>query len=422
MAKDAKLTEGDIGFQDMGLENKETIGEPTKPITSKAISTMKPKESMESQMDESLIEADTQSGDHVKKDYPITPGAFSMEQQVPAEFAPHVSRTKRARITEATETIKDRTKVSENKEPFFEKRYGLDPDQDDELFWNSVDDLLLDDDLIDVNKYVDLQKAHLIGPEQNIALGAKQLAENLERDLYTSLRKTVNEWFGGVTPTTDMDDAMVSLRKQLIRWNQNLSKDTLTGLHDLVDLGVKAGVRKSKVPVPMKFYNKVNVTSFSQKGIMPAIQRFSDDVFVKASSAAKKHKMGSFRQKRAVDSELRKMRNRTKLMLRTEASRWGNLGMLEAFNYDPEKYRYKYYWRNPLDARSKTISKMRAKGNPYNLDSLLFLWKNQEQMIDGKWENDVFYQRCSIYRGEKMDKEWKGNIFSGREAEFRESL
>lgn len=420
MAKGSKLTEGDIAFQEIGLENKESIGVSTKPISSKSFSTMRPNENIPGKEKDKVILGDRQSDNmYLEKDYSNTPGSFSMEQQVPGELINQVSCPKKVSLER---NLKDRTGINENKEAFFEKKFGLNPNEDEDLFWNSIDDLLISDEVDMIEKYLDLHKSHLFSPEQNLALGTKRLAENLEKDLYHSLRNTVNDWYSGIDSTTNSDDALLSLRKQLIRWSQDISSGTINGLHDIIDLGVKAGIRKSRIPVPLKFYNQVNVTSFSQKGIMPAIRNFSDEVFRKASNAASKHNMGSYRQKRAIDSELRKMRDRTRLMLKTETARFANLGMLEAFNQDPEKYLYKYYWHNTLDDRTKNISKMRVEGNPYSMPEMLWLWKKQEQFIDGRWENDTFNQRCSFYRGERLEKEWSNNRFEGKEYMFRESM
>jgi len=351
-----------------------------------------------------------ESEDEMLKNFSRSPGAFSTQHQIPGEMSNIISDPK---PVDTVEEIKKRTPQRENKEPFYEKSIdGLNPNQDDEIFWSSIDDLLLDDEIIDI------QKSHLIGSEQYLPLGAKDLAGNLERDLYLSLRKTVNSWFMDLDETTNVNDALISLKKDLVKWNQDISKDTLIGLHKLIDLGVKAGVRKTKIPVSQKFYNKVNVTSFSEKGLMPAIQRFNNDAFDDISKSIKKHKMASYRMKREIDSELKKMRPRTKLILKTETARFGNLGMLEALNEDPEKYFYAYYWKNPLDSRTKEISKMRAEGNPYSFSEITWLWKNQEQLINNKWQADQYNQRCYISRGKKLDKEWKKDRFTEKELEF----
>ncbi len=402
------LTEGEIAFQEIGTENKEKLGESTKPINvDKSFPSMAAKEVL-GENTPPLI-PDEQS-DKMKKEY-STPGSFSTQHQIPGEMSNNISYPVKI---DSEKEIRERTAQRENKEPYFEK--GLDPNKEDEDFYKDLDNMLIEDE------FNDIQKAHLITPKQNLAFGAKDLAEKIELDLYSSLRKAVNSWYTKMDRTTDLDDALVSLKKSLLKWNKDVSTTTLKSLQDLSNLGVKAGVRKTKIPLPRKFYESIEVISNNDKGIRPSVQKLTDDIYNKVSGNIKNHNMGSYRQKRAIDSCLRDLRPRTRLMIRTETAKLGNLGMLMAFNEDPEKYYYNYCWNNPLDKTTKDVSRIRTQESPYSIDEIIWLWKNQEQLINGKWQADQYNQRCSISRREKLDKEFKSNRFIGQESNYKETL
>ncbi len=128
--------------------------------------------------------------------------------------------------------------------------------------------------------------------------------------------------------------------------------------------------------------------------------------------------IGLFRLKRDCDSYLHNARYRTRLMLKTTTADFANKGVLKAWERDENKNFFEYSWKNPSDSRSKKISLVRKQGNPYSYSEISFLWKNQRQMIDGKMQSDVWNQRCSIFRGKRLEEEWIDNRFLGKENEF----
>ncbi|MAF50890.1 MAG: hypothetical protein CMH64_02255, partial [Nanoarchaeota archaeon] len=83
----------------------------------------------------------------------------------------------------------------------------------------------------------------------------------------TNLKKTINSWFFDLTKSTETEDALVSLKKSLISWNKYISK--------------------------------------SEKGVSLSIYNFSDLAYSKISKCIKDTPMGSYKQKRAIDSELK---------------------------------------------------------------------------------------------------------------------
>jgi hypothetical protein len=119
-----------------------------------------------------------------------------------------------------------------------------------------------------------------------------------------------------------------------------------------------------------------------------------------------------------MQSRVNSERWKLERIVRTETAQSSGAGRFMGWGRDDEKHYYEYLWLNPADNRSKEISIERVEGNPYTYDEARFLWENQEQLINGKWQNDVYHQRCSIARYPR-NEEFVGNRFDGREDEFR---
>ena len=110
-------------------------------------------------------------------------------------------------------------------------------------------------------------------------------------------------------------------------------------------------------------------------------------------------------------------------MVKSETANISTFGMLKAWEHDPEKENYRYYWKAVIDNRSKNISRIRKSYNPTTFSEIQFLWKNQKQKIDGKWENDRWNQRCGAARGKyKLDYKWHKNRFLGKESDFEVTI
>jgi len=91
----------------------------------------------------------------------------------------------------------------------------------------------------------------------------------------TNLKKSINSWFFDITKSTEIEDALVSLKKSLISWNKYISK--------------------------------------SEKGISLSVYNFSDLTYSKISKCIKDISMGSYKQKIAIDSELKSLNQKLNL-------------------------------------------------------------------------------------------------------------
>lgn len=314
-----KLTEGDNAFQQYAMENKDRVGSSTPPIDIQeppvhldkaSISTMAPKENIGENGADKAIEYD-QPVDKVKKDYSRHGlGAFSTQHQIPGEMSNQVSAPEE--VNPKVESEK-RNLVTNNKEAFFEK------DLDDDEFYKAIDDLIFEEER------ADFQKSYSIAGDASLEV--KSLAEKLEKEISSSLIKTVNSWANGIDKSTDADDALVSLKKSLLKWNSTIAKSSMSGLNDLADLGIWAGIRKSRIPVSEDFRNSISIASYGNNGMSSVLRYCADDVFSTASSIVKSYKMGSYKQKRAIDSRFKDIRSMVKMMLKQETAEFANLGM-----------------------------------------------------------------------------------------------
>jgi len=241
------------------------------------------------------------------------------------------------------------------------------------------------------------------------------------------LRNSVNDWFSKVERGSDIDNVIVELKKTILGWQIKENKEVFDNVSDLFNKGVQAGIKQTGIPVDEQIYSDLSWQTYRQTGIAPAVNRFADDVFKDLSQIVRKHyelkkEIPLYRTQRDVNSYLRDARYKTERIVKTETAKHANMGVLKAWEEDPEKEFYQYYWENPEDGRSKRISLIRKEGNPYSFMEISFLWKNQEQMIKGKFENDSYNQRCSLSRGDRLEKEFTDNRFENRKEEFRKTI
>jgi hypothetical protein len=301
--------------------------------------------------------------------------------------------------------------VELNREGFFK---GFDPEMDEDAFYKSIDNILG----IEVD-----EKMELLDNTQKLPRGTKTLAKQTEFEIYHGLRNTVNKWFEGIEKGTDPYHALADLKMNLIQWSHESKSNSADTIQELYDRGMQAGLQKgAKAPHEKSMRHLVHKAN----SIGPALDNFRDSCYGNLSRIMKRHvhngEHALYREKREIDSWLRKQRWQTRLMVKTEVAKTANLGLLESWGADTEKYMYNYFWNSIEDDRTKPISSLRKSGNPYTFDECDWLWKNQEQLMpDGKFMGDQYNQRCSISR-QRIDKQYTGNRFIGREAEFHRTV
>ncbi len=265
--------------------------------------------------------------------------------------------------------------------------------------------------------------------QQVIPLGAKTLGKRVEMSLYNSLQDNILKWLYTMNTNTNITKAKMDLKSNLIKWQVNATKDISNDMQTLFEKGLKAGVAKSGVKIDKKYYGDVTNILNKSKGIIPAIENFQNQMYDKVNRILIKNYnevKKSFdldKINKEVSFLMGSQRYRTELMIKSEIASLSNYGMLKAWENDPDRNKYRYYWKSVIDDRTKPISRIRKQGNPYSFEAIKFLWEHQKQKINGHWENDRFFQRCGIARGKyKLDFNWKKNRFLGKDNEFKETL
>jgi hypothetical protein len=311
--------------------------------------------------------------------------------------------TERDTTSELENQTQEQHEVEENKEPFYHKRFNTD------MIYDQLEDILKSRGLI----------------EGSQPMGVKSIGNQVEHAVYHGLRDTVNDWFSRIEPTTQLDKAVLDLKADLLKWEIGVSRDVVTDVNDIFNKGIQAGMGNTGIAVPDRLTGMFNYQMYKPTGISPALENFQNSVFDSLSGILRKHYDNGFpiySTKRDIDSYLRKARYNTRLMIKSEVAQMANLGQIIAWEQDPDRYMYEYFWNAIDDDRIKVISKSRLDGNPYAYPEIRFLWENQIQIIDGVEYNDVFNQRCSISRGDLLSKSWDTNRFSSSVNLFKSTM
>jgi hypothetical protein len=304
--KAAKLTEGDVAFEDVGLDNEDIVGESTKPIDiDKTMSTMMPKQINNEESEP--IEGDKQ-GYKLKKDYSSAPGSYSTLHQVPGEEANVVGP-----IEEVKDTMK-RTNVSENKDSHFEKWITL--DMEDSLFWRSINDSLMEDDIFGINKSY----------SEDVLI--EDIVKDLESRIHTSIKKSLNEWFAGISKEVSIEDAKVLLRKSLIEWNANASQE-LKSLNSLLSICMKSWIRKAGIPTSYDSFSQLESSLFETHGSNSLIGNFINNQLDILDSIIESNDIGSYKMKKSIDSNMKESGKLIKSMIKDGVFNISNLAVKE---------------------------------------------------------------------------------------------
>jgi hypothetical protein len=81
----------------------------------------------------------------------------------------------------------------------------------------------------------------------------------------------MNAWFAGIDGDTSTENALVALKKSLNQWNRDMSKNNIS------------------------------------KSMAPVGDKVTPGIFKSIAKIVKSHPMGSYNQKKAIDSEIKKI-------------------------------------------------------------------------------------------------------------------
>lgn len=277
--------------------------------------------------------------------------------------------------------------------------------------------------------WIDLMQKSGVSIGGNQPKGTKQIGKGIEMRLYSSLWDAVSDLLSKLTGKESKAEVLRGVREIVSKWESEGLPAVENAFGELFKRGFGAGITSTGLPTKMGTQD-ISAMKAIQEGryrIGERIRAFADesikefqDVVTKAYTPE-----GVF----DLDNMVKEMRSkvegdRYKLerIARTETSNISNVGRLWAYNQDPDKYYYKYYWNSTPDKRRREMKKLRSGGNPYTFDEIKFLWLNNEQQVPGVgWQMGAINCRCSVSR-EPSDEELKGDRFEGNKHLFRKTM
>lgn len=248
---------------------------------------------------------------------------------------------------------------------------------------------------------------------------SKKLGIQVEGKLYRELISQVNQYLDNIHPGMTQTEILVGTEDIISRWvdEQSVKLDDI--FRELHSKGFLAGAMASGVKPAMKVADKLALEWLSRnpERLGGSIKEFSLDLVEKfrgiiAESFGPEGSFSVDELTNRLSEETKTQRYKLERIVRTEVATVSGMGRLLGWSKDPDKYYYEYVWINPMDHRSKPVSRWRVENNPYTFDEAAFLWANQGQNISGKIFWDMYNQRCSISR-RPINNEFKGNRFQG---------
>lgn len=249
--------------------------------------------------------------------------------------------------------------------------------------------------------------------------GAKELAQATQKRVTRTLKMSVYRWLHAMDVDAPIIVSINDLRKELDKWRTSSLPHLESNMYELMNKGLKVGMKVSKVPVPDDEEFKPDIEDF-RDAVKQIEKEVTDHVHQILKAGVKDDfKLDKKEIRKKINEFLGKLDSRVNLMVRTETSKLIYLGLLLALMFLPDKDKYNYYWVNPADERSKDISLDRMQKSPYNYDTINFLWTHQEEFINGRWQADQYNNRCHIEKRERNDDQVSGNKYAGEIDRFK---
>jgi len=233
--------------------------------------------------------------------------------------------------------------------------------------------------------------------------GAKKYGPVLENQIKNTLlyaiRKGIAKWRDGMTKV-EMHGVFA---KMMDKWLENLLVALKPMVWNIAQAGlVGEGLKEEQFSNahelamnylednPHSVLNAVKTLNVEQK--QEAIGVLDDAFSGKMPWDLKKIK-GAMMERADVSA------SHAELIARTELTKISNMGRIFAWESDPLREDYNYFWIAVADSHEKEVSKELAAGNPYTFEGIKALWLNPVSPTTN--ENDVYNNRCSIVRRRK---------------------
>lgn len=258
--------------------------------------------------------------------------------------------------------------------------------------------------------------------------GSKTIGKNVEAELYNSFNDDIESYIQTLSGQESESEVIKGIIDALNTWSTNSVPIATTALEELFRTGYTAGFVSAGGALGQDFNPQAlkiiedgtyrigdRIVSFGDE----ATKRFADvihdaytselDFSLPAMTDAMREKIG--------DSQ-----SSLERIARTETSNVSMLGRLAQWANDPDRYIYEYNWNMAPDNRVRDMKRIRAKGNPYTFDEILFLWThNKQRLPNGVWQMGVINCRCSVSR-RLRGTDFKGNRFESRTGQYEKTV
>jgi len=270
----------------------------------------------------------------------------------------------------------------------------------------------------DVSPDMDIVKGRLTAEER--AKGVPpEAARQEEANLLEAISESFADAFGKYLSKAGNFNNEVQARKAMdvfIRgWMESASAAALPISWRMFDSGLAAGSKETGVKVSDTTHKLgLDYVTKHPNSVMEAVRDLAGDQRKRMAGAIK----DAFAGDEEFQLEVLKKRltdvadigqARAELIVRTEISKVSNEGRILAWEQDPLKDDYDYFWISVADDRRKSISKVLDDNGPYDLATITDLWRKPDTANCKKhglrgagalkdWENDIYRQRCSLTR------------------------
>ena len=258
--------------------------------------------------------------------------------------------------------------------------------------------------------------------------GSKKIGKNVEAELYNSFNGTIDEYIDSLTGAETESQVIRGINDSINIWSQQSMPIANEALRNLFKAGYMAGISSAGGSLGQDFNPQaLKIIEDGSYRIGDRILTFGDDatkrfanIITNAYTSEADFSLPAMTK--AMKEDVGGHRGSLERIARTETSNISMLGRLAQWINDPDRYVFEYRWNMANDNRTREMKFIRAQGNPYTFDEILFLWThNKQRLPNGKWQMGIINCRCSVSRSLRKS-DFTGNRFAGQEGRYEKTV
>ena len=254
--------------------------------------------------------------------------------------------------------------------------------------------------------------------EGKLPKGAKKFEPELLKIIKGNYTEELNKFLGDLTPEMTEGEVQDRLNEFIKRYTTNTVAAIAPISWGIYETGLEAGMKDTAVALGAKAHNLgYNWIIKNPNGILEAAKGLGREqhqaiagVIRDAFKGEIPFSLPTMKKKVKEVGDIAGMR--AELIVRTEISKISNEGRLLAWEQDPNREEYFYWWVSTADERRKAISKVFDDNGPYTFEQIKTMWRTpttamaQSMGLKGSeglpvWMDDTYRQRCSLVRTPK---------------------